>query len=261
VEIAEKQLAASKIGVTIANKNLNAASVSVKQAKDTAGKRTVTAPVGGVITVLTAQNGQSLSGGGGGSGSSASGASSVSGAAEISNLASLRARVQINEVDLISVKVGQSASVTFDALPDGETSGTVVAVSPTGTNTQGVITYDVDVTLVTLDPRLKPNMSCSLNIVTQTKENALTVPTSAIKLDSATNTKYVQVLTQQGVTDVKVQTGLVVGTETEILSGLTEGQTVTTSSTSTTGSGTSGTGGNRGGGGMGAMFGGGGPRD
>jgi macrolide-specific efflux system membrane fusion protein len=210
--------------------------------------------------VLTAQNGQSLSGGGGSSGSSATGASSVSGAAEISNLASLRARVQINEVDLVSVKVGQTASVTFDALPDGETSGTVTAISPTGTNTQGVITYDVDVTLVTLDPRLKPNMSCSLNIVTQIKENALSVPTSAIKLDSATNTKYVQVLTQQGVTDVKVQTGLVVGTDTEILSGLTEGQTVTTSSTSTTGSGTTGTSGNRGGGGIGAMFGGGGPR-
>ncbi len=261
VKVASEQVDVASMGVTTAKLNRTAAAASLNQAEDTAAKRTVTAPVGGLITVLSAQNGQSLSGGGS-SGTSAAGSnSSGTGAVEISDLATLRARVQVNEVDMVNVKLGQRASVSFDALPDDDASGTVSAIAPTGTNTQGVITYDVDVTLDKIDARLRPNMSCTVDITVQTKADVLVVPTSAVRTDSSTGKKFVLVVNNQQASQVDVTTGLVVGTDTEILTGLTAGQTiVTTPAATATTTGTNGGGGNRGGfggGGVGAILGGG----
>jgi multidrug efflux pump subunit AcrA (membrane-fusion protein) len=98
-------------------------------------------------------------------------------------------------------------------------------------------------------------MSCTAEIVTDTRTDTLAVPSSAVHTDSTTQAKYAIVQATDGSTrQVAVTTGKVVGTQTEILTGLTEGQTVVTSavsSTSTSGS-------DRGGmGGIGAMMGGG----
>ena len=136
-----------------------------------------------------------------------------------------------------SIKLGQKANVSYDALPNDSASGTVSAIAPTGTSTQGVVTYDVDITLDKIDPRLRPNMSCSVDIVVETKESALVVPTSALRTDSTTKKKYVILLNGTNATQADVTTGLVVGTNTEILTGLKEGDTIVTSyATSTTSS-------------------------
>jgi RND family efflux transporter MFP subunit len=252
VKLAKQQVTLAQMGVTSAKLSQTSASEALAQAQDNADKRTVKAPVGGLVTALNAVNGQAL--GSGGSSSQSGGSSG--GAAEISDLATLRASVQINEVDLVKVKLGQKATITYDALPDSSASGTVTAIAPKGTSTQGVVTYDVVVTLEKIDPRLRPNMSCTVEIVTETKAAALVVPTAAIKIDSTTNQKYVLVVSGRDGSTSKadVKTGLVVGTTTEILSGVTEGQTVVTSSSSSSSS----SGNNRSGpgGGMGAMFGG-----
>lgn len=259
LKLAKQQVTLAGMGVTSANLSLSSASTSLKQAEDDADKRTVTAPVGGLVTVLNAQNGQSLSGGGSSSTSAAGSNSGSTGAVEISDLGTLRARVQVNEVDLVSVKIGQKASVSFDALPDGDASGTVSSISPTGANTQGVVTYDVDVTLDSIDARLRPSMSCTVDIVVETKASTLVVQSSALRTDSSTKQKYVLVVSGGNATRADVTIGLVVGTDTEIVEGLTEGQTIVTSAATSSTSSNSGGGNNRNGpgGGMGAMFGGG----
>jgi HlyD family secretion protein len=265
IKLAKQQLTTANLGLTAASENLDAASTAVSQAQDTADKRTVTAPVSGVITILNAQNGQSLSGSSSNSGSSAAAAGSTTNSAvEISDLSTLRAEVQINEVDLVNVKVGQAASVTFDALPGTSESGTVSAIAPTGTNTSGVVTYNVDITLEAVDSRLRPTMSCTADIVSETHDNALVVPSSAVHTDAATQQDYVEVVDAAGnVSQVLVKTGLVVGAQTEILSGVTEGTVVvtgsstgSTASSSTTTSSTGGAG-RGGGGGVFRIFGGG----
>jgi RND family efflux transporter MFP subunit len=255
VKAAKQQVTVANLGVSTACESLDSASTALAQAQDTANQRTVTAPVSGLITVLNAQNGQSLTGGGSQSNaSSASGGSSSSGAAEISDLATLRASVAINEVDLVNVKTGQKATVQFDALPSVSVSGTVSAISPTGTNQSGVVTYQVDITLASIDPRLRPTMSCSAEIETAVKPGALVVPSSAIKTTSGKT--YVQVF-DIGATaprQVAVTTGAIVGTNTEITTGLTEGQYVVTGTATGTSTGTTGAGG---GGGVFRIFGGG----
>lgn len=248
IKLAKQQLTTANLSLSSANEQLTSANTSLTQAQDNAGKRTVTAPVGGVITVLNAVNGQSLTGSAGSSSgnSAASASGSANSAVEISDLSTLQAQIQVNEVDLVNVKLGQKATVTFDALPDVATSGTVSAIAPTGTNSSGVVSYNVVITLASVDARLRPTMSCSADIITATHDSALVVPSSAVHTDSTTQGHYVQVVSSAGqISQVTVTTGLVVGTQTEILSGLTEGQTVitgTSSSSTTTGSGTTGAG-------------------
>jgi multidrug efflux pump subunit AcrA (membrane-fusion protein) len=167
--------------------------------------------------------------------------------------------VQINEVDLVNVKVGQPAVVTFDALPTVAESGTVSSISPTGISSSGVVTYDVNITLADADPRLRPTMSCTAVITTAVRPNALVIPSAAVRLDSTTQKNYVLVgdTSTGAISQVDVTTGVVVGTETEIVSGLTAGQTVLIGGTGSTSSSTSTTGstGARGGGGLGFLFG------
>jgi multidrug efflux pump subunit AcrA (membrane-fusion protein) len=258
VKVAKQQLASAKLGRTAAAGSVTAAQTALSQAEDDADARTVTAPVSGVITVLNAQNGQSLSGGSSSSSgsSAASAGTSSNSAVEISDLSTLRARVAINEVDLVSVKVGMEAAVTFDALPDLVTSGTISAIAPTGNSSGGVVTYNVDITLVKADARLRPTMSCTAEITTSTRPDTLVVPSSAVRTNASTQKKYVLVGDEAtgAITQVDVTTGVVVGTQTEVLTGLTEGQTVLIGSSSSS---STGTGGNQGGpgGGMGAFFG------
>lgn len=257
VKLAKQQVAVAQAGLSTANLNLISASTALAQARDNAAKRTVTAPVSGVVTVLNAKNGQSLGSSTGASGSSAASASGSSNAAvEISDLSTLRARISINEADLVTVKVGQVAAVTFDALPDVVATGTISAIAPTGTNSSGVITYNVDIKLDSLDPLLRPTMSCTAEIITDTRTDTLAVSSSAVHTDATTSTKYCVVQAADGsTTQVVVKTGKVVGTKTEILGGLTEGQVVVTSSTT---SATSSSANARSGmGGIGAMMGGG----
>lgn len=263
LKVAKLNVTNATLGLTAAKQDRANSSVSLQTAQDDANKRTVRAPVGGLLTVLNAQNGQSLSGGGASSGSSATGSASANAAAEISDMATLRASVLINEVDLVKVKLGATATVTFDALPDLSTTGTVSAISPTGTNNSGVVTYNVDITLLGIDARLRPGMSCSADILVAEVKDALVVPSAAVK--TANGTKSVQVF-DIGATaprTVEVTVGDVVGTQTQILSGLKEGQYVVTGSASGTGGGSTSTGANMRGVGvmMGGGAGGGGPRD
>ncbi len=162
------------------------------------------------------------------------------------------AEITLNEVDAASVKQGDKATLTFDALPDLTIAGTVASISPVGTVSQGVVSYDVKVALATQNSSILPGMSVSAEIDTQVKTNALTVPNAAVHT-TASGSSYVLVFDpaltgassgSQGIqstrtpTQIPVTTGLSNDTMTEITSGLTDGQQVvvrtTTSATAQT---------------------------
>jgi macrolide-specific efflux system membrane fusion protein len=83
-------------------------------------------------------------------------------------------------------------------------------------------------------------MSCSADINTATHTDALVVPSAAVHTNSTTQSHYVEVLASDGSqSQVTVKTGLIVGTQTEILSGLQAGQTVVTGTATSTTSGSS----------------------
>lgn len=136
----------------------------------------IRAPFDGVIVNLNAKKGDS-----------------VSSATTIATLFTTQkiAEITLNEVDVAKVKVGQKATLTFDAVSDLTISGQVAQIDAIGTVSQGVVTYGVKIAFDTQDDRIKPSMSVSAAIITDAKQDALLVPNSAIKQQGTT--KYVEI--------------------------------------------------------------------
>jgi len=158
------------------------------------------------------------------------------------------AEISLNEIDAAKVKDGQKVTLTFDAIENLTISGQVLEIDALGTVTQGVVSYNVKIGFDTQDDRIKPGMSVSAAIVTDVKQNVLSVPNSAIKTTSGV--AYVQILDQptqnsaqsaaagqsasvsQGITSLipprqqQVEIGISNDTTTEIISGLKEGDQI-----------------------------------
>ena len=160
------------------------------------------------------------------------------------------AEISLNEVDATNVKVGQKATLTFDAVDDLTISGEVTEVDTIGTVSQGVVTYNVVVAFDTQDARVKLGMSATVSIITEVKQNVLLVSSSAVK--SSGDVYYVEKFVGSDAANIsadqlektQVEVGSTNDTDTEIVSGLAEGDQVllrtvsntTTSSTTKTSS-------------------------
>jgi multidrug efflux pump subunit AcrA (membrane-fusion protein) len=94
------------------------------------------------------------------------------------------AQITLNETDIVKVHIGQKATVTFDAIDGLAIDGTVVEINTLGTVTSGVVTYKVKVAFGSDDIRILPNMSVSVDILTDSKDNVLYVPNQAVKHDT-----------------------------------------------------------------------------
>lgn len=149
--------------------------------------------------------------------------------------------IPLNEVDIAKIKVGQKATLTFDAVQDLTIAGTVTEVDMIGAASQGVVTYDVKVAFLTDDERIKPSMSVSASIVTDIRTDVLLVPNAAVQ--QANGSATVQTLPGvalnatsmgQGVPSktppqlLEVTTGLANDQYTEIKTGLNEGDAIVT---------------------------------
>lgn len=161
----------------------------------------------------------------------ASGASVASAGAPVLTLANLgdySVKVAFNEVDIPKVKVGQSAKVNLDAFPSKIFDGRVTHVDLVGTNSQGVVTYNVRVTITNPDEGIRPEMTATVDIEVDKVSNVLTVPNSAIK--PYKGAKAVQVINSQTqqLDYVAVEVGIRNDERTEIKSGIEEGTQVVT---------------------------------
>jgi len=148
------------------------------------------------------------------------------------------AEISLNEVDVAKIRVGDKATLTFDAINGLSISGAVAQINALGTVTQGVVNYSVKIGFDTQDERVKPGMSVSASIITDTKLDVLIVPNGAIKTQG--NAHFVEMLDPSitptqgnaGITSaiaprqLSVEVGLTNDTSTEILSGLTEGEII-----------------------------------
>lgn len=97
------------------------------------------------------------------------------------------AEISLNEVDAAKIKIGQKATLTFDAFDGLSIVGQVAEIDTLGTISQGVVSYNVKITLDTDDERIKPGMSVSTAIITEAKQNALLIPNSAVKIQNGAN--------------------------------------------------------------------------
>ena len=242
---------------------LDQAQEAVDAAKQTLADCTLKAPVAGSVTSVngvvgatpgsgtgaasssSGGNGSSGSGagsGGSGSSSSNSGTSDGSGFITLSDMNQLQIKAFFSESDVNSIKAGQAASVLFSAVtnaanPNGTTvPGRVSAIDVTSTVSSNVVEYGVTVTLTNPPSTIRLGQTASVTVTTASKQNVVTVATNAITTTGPVKTVTVKDGGQTHI--VVVQTGIAGGGQTEITSGLTDGQTVvlpTATGSSTTG--------------------------
>ncbi|MEK7499849.1 MAG: efflux RND transporter periplasmic adaptor subunit [Patescibacteria group bacterium] len=189
----------------------------------------LTAPVGGTVMNLSLVEGGTV-------GTSTSGTSESASESlfSIVDLTSLRAQVSVSEVDISSVKIDQPATLTFDALSGKTLTGKVISIDRLGTTTSGVTTYNVEISFDTIDETIRPGMSVNANIITAHKNDALLVPNAAIQPQGDQN--VVTVIRNGSQTTVPITLGSSNDLQTEIISGLQEGDEVITGTSTATGS-------------------------
>ena len=132
--------------------------------------------------------------------------------------------VDVDELDIDAVALGQSANVTLDAYPGETFEATVTHISRIGTTTGSITTYPVEVTL-SYDERLLEGMNGSAVILIATAENVPLLPVELISEDSAG--EYVNVKTASGeLVRRDIVTGLSDGVNAQITSGLVAGDEI-----------------------------------
>jgi len=215
----KEKIEAAEIAVTASGQSTNASLASLRFQRQNAGKRTVSSPVNGTVNSVNIKNGDDLS--------KLSSGSSRTVPIIIGDLTTMKAQIQINEVDVPNVQIGQKAMMTFNSVAGLTVSGKVDKLDSLGTIAQGVVNYNATISFDTLDARIKPGMSVSTSIITGVKQDVIIVPNSAVKMQN--NANYVEVL-NSGTTpqQVTVQVGAVNNTDTEIVSGLNVGDKVVT---------------------------------
>jgi HlyD family secretion protein len=162
----------------------NTADIAAAQARVDAAKATlnlarVVAPFGGIVTEADTLPGDQVSAG--------------TTAFRIDDLSSLLVDVEVSEVDINNISVGQSVSLTFDAVLNREYHGEVVEVANVGHNVSGVVNFTVTVELTDPDEFVKPGMTAAVNIVVKEENNVLLIPNRAVRLVNSERTVYILV--------------------------------------------------------------------
>lgn len=138
--------------------------------------------------------------------------------------------VNVDEIDIDQITLGQSVEITLDALPDVPVQGTISEIAPTSTSaTGGVVTYLVTINITDVDEnvQLRPGMSANASIVTQVVEDVLIVPNWAVRLDRESGEAFVLRENADGtIAEVTVETGIRNEQFSELLSGLNAGDIV-----------------------------------
>ena len=148
--------------------DIAAAQARVDAAQATINLARVIAPFAGTVTEAYPLSGDQI----------AAGATAF----RVDNLSSLLVDVDVSEVDINNVSVGQPVTLSFDAILGKEYHGQVVEVAQTGTAVQGVVNFKVTVELTDADADVKPGMTAAVNIVVNEMQDVVLVPNRAVRL-------------------------------------------------------------------------------
>lgn len=187
----------------------------------------IVAPAGGIInnltltkdSTLTASTSQSTT-----TGSSYASSQTIGFIRAANN--QYQAKVSLTEVDAPKVQAGQKVNITMDAHSGKTFTGTVLAVDVSGTSTSGVSSYPATILMDATELPIYPNMSVSATIITSIEADVILVPTSSITTSGESPT--IQVMKDGKVTTVNVEIGESNDTQTIVISGVSEGETVVT---------------------------------
>ena len=203
-----------------ASESLRSAEISMQNLQDAMNNYTITAPISGTIIEKDAKAGDAVKAG--------------DTLCIVYDLSYLEMNINVDELQISSISVGQKVQITADAVPDKTYVGTVTRVSMKGASNGGTTTYPVSIRIDDTDG-LRPGMNANAEIVVAKADNALVVPNAAVVRGS-----YVLVTKDspsaanadtameapEGFVYVPVKTGVSDDDYTQIVSGIQEGDTI-----------------------------------
>ena len=203
-----------------ASETLRSAEISLQNLQDTMANYTVTSPISGTIIEKDAKVGDAVKSG--------------DTLCVIYDMSYLEMVINVDELQISSLSVGQKVQITADAVQDKNYVGTVTRVSMKGASNGGTTTYPVTIRIDETDG-LRPGMNANAEIVVAEAANALTVPNAAIvrggyvlvTQDSPSASKADATMeAPEGFVYVAVKTGVSDDDYTQIVSGIQEGDTI-----------------------------------
>lgn len=195
--------------VAAAEAAVERARLDLANVRDALEAATIRAPFDGVVTAVNIHEGE-LAGG------------SV---AEVMDFDSLEVVLQVDEVDIGEIAIGQPATVTLETWPETEIPAEVVGISPAPAAPDGaLISYNVRLSLSDTALPIRAGMTANANLITAEKTDVLLVSNRAIRADRSSGIYTVNRLLPDGTTEsVEIQIGLRDSRYTEIRSGLSAG--------------------------------------
>ncbi|MBU2609358.1 MAG: efflux RND transporter periplasmic adaptor subunit [Chloroflexi bacterium] len=163
----------------------------------------LTAPLGGTVSVVNVMPGDQVNAGANGF--------------RLDDLSHLLADVEVSEVDINSVKVGQPVVITFDAILGKEYHGQVTQVAQVGDVAQGAVNFTVTVEISDADAQVKPGMTAAVTVVVNALKDVLLVPNRAVRLVDGQRVVYV--LRNGQPQEVKITLGANSDTMSEVVGG------------------------------------------
>ena len=209
LEVAESQIEVAELQYTVAELQVKSAKQSVDYARKQLDEATIHAPFGGVVASVDADEGDSVL--------------ATMTIVHLIDPDTMELEVEVDEIDIAEVKPGQRAIIEVDALPDLLLEGEITSISTLSKEMGGLVLYEVTIGFnVPPDSGLKLGMSAIADIILQERSNVLLVPNRALTQDSQGN-PVVKVMVNEEIEERPVVTGISDGFDTEIVSGLNEG--------------------------------------
>jgi HlyD family secretion protein len=200
--------------LAIAEAQVDQARASLEQAKLRLDDEVLVAPMSGVVVSLGAQAGEMVT--------------AAVPMVALANLEKYYVTASVDEADIGLVEVGQDASISLDAFPEAELQGRVTHINPAGEMTQGVVSYDTEIEILSADVAIRPSMTALADIVVARRQDVLVVPNRAVKRDQR-GQYYVEVFSDGEAQTRLVTTGLRNELVTQIVDNLNEGELVVVS--------------------------------
>jgi RND family efflux transporter MFP subunit len=212
-DVLELQLDAAKASWETAKLNLEIAELSLESAELNLEKAVIVAPFDGVVADISITEGKEIST-----------ATLATPAISLVDTSEIEMRGFIDEIDIAMVQLGQEANIILDALPDEEVKGSVVFISPVGTILAGVVSYGTTITLKNPVAELRDGMSATAEVIIERRDDVLSIPNRYIR--GTPENRMVVVLVDGQQEEREITLGLSDGFNTEVLSGLQEGEEV-----------------------------------
>lgn len=171
----EAELEAAIAQTEIAASQVVQAEAALKQAKDDLDKTRILAPMDGIVTSIKKEVGEIALGS----------VFQEDVILVISDMSKMEVRAEVDETDVVSVSLGDTTLIEIDALPDTSYTGIVseIAHSATtkGIGTQEQVTnFEIKIAVIGQDPRFRPGMSATVDIITDVRDSAIVVPIQAL---------------------------------------------------------------------------------